>query len=211
MVSPEAERNLRRITAISFIPAFPMLLAGAIITSGVNIGMGILPLVWSSISGIFHLSHYGSDKSSRNPAVTGCIDAFIGCTYLAILIPFWCLEPNRLWRHTNHMMLETYGSTFLMLNSGIHFFIVLNRLFAAVWSGSFSLFSRECPECARNAGHGSPQVTQRTRDGAHYSLLGDVEEGYRDSIDEETAEAPQEPKGRPTSQSGDHEATTSQV
>jgi hypothetical protein len=113
----ETERKLRIITILSAIPGFAICLGGAVASSGVNIGMAIIPLVLGFVYGIYHLTHWGRELSKNLPILSDSIDAVLGIVSVIILIPFWAVETQRLYYHSNFVMLNTYGSAFLMINA----------------------------------------------------------------------------------------------
>ncbi|KAF2501659.1 hypothetical protein BU16DRAFT_577760 [Lophium mytilinum] len=217
----ERTHTLRLITVLTFIPCLGLSLGGAIACNGIIIGMGILPLFCSSLSGLVHMTHKGRTLALRRPDRSVFIDVVIGCMFLGVLIPFWIVERRRLaWmiKQVDFIIVETYASALLMVNAAIHFYIAFTQMYAAVSSAGF-LACRECEECRRKAGR---DTEQRTHDGAQYSpLLNPDEEPYRDSMDTVTGDATEDPQAklsveaveevRPSSARGEEEAMLAQV
>ncbi|KAF2815502.1 uncharacterized protein BDZ99DRAFT_459348 [Mytilinidion resinicola] len=218
MAPTDVERTLRLITVLTFIPCLAFSLGGAIASNGIIIGMGILPLFCSSLSGLVHLTHKGRSLARRRPNLSIAIDVIIGGMFLfGILIPFWVVERRRFaWRikQVDYIIVEAYASALLMVNTAIHFYIAFTQMYAAWFPGGF-LVCRECEECRR-------KTAQRTHDGAQYSpLLYPDEEPYRDSMDTVTGDASEEPRAklsveaveeaRPSSTRDEEEAMLAQV
>lgn len=107
----EVDRFLRIITIGAWIPAFPFLLAHGIVTNLICPVLGIIPMTFSAITGIVHLSG-GAKYRGANILV----DLFCGTFLIGILIPGWCLLSGG-WRwNAGEVMVGTYGTVPMMIN-----------------------------------------------------------------------------------------------
>lgn len=110
---------LRRITILSFVPAFIILFVHGISSSWAFPALGILPLAVSAILGALLLHRdrvaaLGSPIQGLSPGNILYADSALAIWYLAFLIPTWVF----LGRPSDEglIILGTYGSVFLMVN-----------------------------------------------------------------------------------------------
>ncbi|KAF2192141.1 hypothetical protein K469DRAFT_716635 [Zopfia rhizophila CBS 207.26] len=176
MTNPTHERVLRKITIWAMLPAFPMLLSAGIKADAVAAACGIIPLFCSFVMGFVYL-RWTPKADTKRSWIWGFCDIIISVMYLCDLLPIWIIEPLRLWRGGgDFMMLETYGSSFLILNMAVHFYLFLANLNINIHGWSMS---RECPRCAAREQSESPGMATNPS----YSLLG---EEYRDEAEDAT-------------------------
>lgn len=110
---------LRRITILSFLPAFLILLIHGVKSSWAFPALGILPLAVSAVLGALLLHRdrvaaVGSAIQALSPANIFYADTVLAVWYFAFLIPTW-LFLGRPWDR-GLIILGTYGSVFLMVN-----------------------------------------------------------------------------------------------
>lgn len=110
---------LRRITILSFPPAFVILLIHGVGCSWAFPALGILPLAVSAVLGALLLHRdrvaaLGSPIQALSPENIFYADATLAAWYFAFLIPTWVLlhRPSE----EEMIILGTYGSVFLMVN-----------------------------------------------------------------------------------------------
>lgn len=113
---------LRRVTILSFPPAFLILLIHGVGSSWAFPALGILPLAVSALFGglLLHrdrVAALGSPIQALTPENVFYADSALAVWYLAFLIPTWvCL--HRPWQ-SEMVILGTYGSVFLMINLSV--------------------------------------------------------------------------------------------
>lgn len=110
---------LRRITILSFVPAFIILLIHGISSSWAFPALGILPLAVSALLGalLLHRDRVAALGSPIQGLSSGNIfyaDLALAIWYFAFLIPTW-MFLGRPW-DGGLIILGTYGSVFLMVN-----------------------------------------------------------------------------------------------
>lgn len=110
---------LRRVTILSFPPAFLILLIHGVSSSWAFPALGILPLAVSAVLGALLLHRdrvaaLGSPVQALTPENIFYADTTLVIWYLAFLIPTWVF----LGRPSDEeiIILGTYGSVFLMVN-----------------------------------------------------------------------------------------------
>lgn len=110
---------LRRITILSFLPAFFILLIHGVGSSWAFPALGILPLAVSAVLGALLLHRdrvaaLGSPIQSLSPGNIFYADSALALWYFAFLIPTWVFlgRPS----DEEYIILGTYGSVFLMVN-----------------------------------------------------------------------------------------------
>lgn len=110
---------LRRITILSFVPAFLILLIHGVSSSWAFPALGILPLAVSAVLGALLLHRdrvaaLGSPIQALSPENIFYADTALAVWYFAFLIPTWVF----LGRPSDEelIILGTYGSVFLMVN-----------------------------------------------------------------------------------------------
>ncbi|KAL1876977.1 hypothetical protein Daus18300_002585 [Diaporthe australafricana] len=116
---------LRRITILSFPPAFLILLIHGVNCRWAFPALGILPLAVSALLGALLLHRdrvaaLGSPIQALSADNIFYADTVLAIWYFAFLIPTWALlhRPSE----EEMIILGTYGSVFLMVNFGIHFY-----------------------------------------------------------------------------------------
>lgn len=110
---------LRRITILSFLPAFLILLIHGVSSSWAFPALGILPLAVSAVLGALLLHRdrvaaLGSPVQALSPENILYADSALAVWYFAFLIPTWVFL-GRPWDR-GLIILGTYGSVFLMVN-----------------------------------------------------------------------------------------------
>lgn len=110
---------LRRVTILSFAPAFFVLLIHGISSGWAFPALGILPLAVSAVLGAMLLHRdrvaaLGSPVQALSPENIFYADTALAVWYIAFLIPTWAFL-GRPWRRET-IILGTYGSVFLMVN-----------------------------------------------------------------------------------------------
>lgn len=110
---------LRRVTILSFAPAFFILLIHGISSGWAFPALGILPLAVSAVLGAMLLHRdrvaaLGSPVQALSPENIFYADTALAVWYIAFLIPTWVFL-GRPW-HRDTIILGTYGSVFLMVN-----------------------------------------------------------------------------------------------
>lgn len=113
---------LRRITILSFVPAFIILLVHGISSSWAFPALGILPLAVSALLGslLLHrdrVAALGSPIQGLSPGNIFYADTALAIWYFAFLIPTW-MFLSRPWDR-GLIILGTYGSVFLMVNLSV--------------------------------------------------------------------------------------------
>lgn len=113
---------LRRITILSFAPAFFILLIHGVGSSWAFPALGILPLAVSAVLGALLLHRdrvaaLGSPIQALSPGNIFYADSALALWYFAFLIPTWVFlgRPS----HEEYIILGTYGSVFLMVNLSV--------------------------------------------------------------------------------------------
>ena len=125
------ERFLRKVTIATLLPAFPLLIASGAMSGKASsdswnwrqgpiiIFFGLIPTFFSAVTSLMSINTTLDPLDKRPAWRTGLwllIDAFLVAANLAVLLPFWILEPGFMYYHADWMMLETYTTVFLMSN-----------------------------------------------------------------------------------------------
>ncbi|KAK4494846.1 hypothetical protein PRZ48_014202 [Zasmidium cellare] len=139
----EVNRFLRIVTIGCWVPAFPFLLAHGIVTNTVCPVLGIVPMTFSAITALVHLT--GGAKH-RIPNIV--VDLFCGTFLIGVLIPSWIMLSDG-WRGDRGVvMVGTYGTVPMMINFVLHTWFVLREIELRnpfVWS--------RCPHCHGDLTH----------------------------------------------------------
>ncbi|KAL0930403.1 uncharacterized protein CTRU02_214478 [Colletotrichum truncatum] len=145
MVSPSTNIVLRKISIISFVPAFIILFIHGIISSCPFPALGILPLSASAVLGLFivrrdFIAALGSPIQALSPSNIFFADLFLGVFHFIFLLISWVVirEP---WDR-GQIVLGTYGTVPLMVNTGIHFYVLIPQI-----AHMFSRRTCDCPHC----------------------------------------------------------------
>lgn len=113
---------LRRVTILSFVPAFIILLIHGIASSWAFPALGILPLAVSTVLGALLLHRdrvaaLGSPIQALSPGNILYADAALAVWYFLFLIPTWVFLPRP--SDEGLIILGTYGSVFLIVNMSV--------------------------------------------------------------------------------------------
>ncbi|KAI8244503.1 hypothetical protein K4K57_004902 [Colletotrichum sp. SAR 10_99] len=145
MASEATNIVLRKITIFAFPPAFIILLIHGIISNCAFPALGILPLAASAILGLFIIRRdliaaLGSPIQALTPSNVFFADATLGIFHLVFLFISWALIRDP-WDR-GQIVLGTYGTVPLMLDTAIHFWVLLPQI-------GHILVSRrcDCPHC----------------------------------------------------------------
>ncbi|KAF2109564.1 hypothetical protein BDV96DRAFT_651993 [Lophiotrema nucula] len=187
MAPPTNEKTIRIITLASSALGFPILLAAGIVTKGVVPFLSFIPLVCTAILAFLSWRNIRKalDKDDT-PLAWLVLDLANGLGYLGILLPLWIVEPRRIanryhWYGSNtvpnQMMLETYGSCFLIANMLFHFYLTLYRLITLL---AQIRRTPECPKCGETMVYPRPAASKKHGKGPAYSLIGE----YADESEE---------------------------
>ncbi|KAH7321313.1 hypothetical protein B0I35DRAFT_429032 [Stachybotrys elegans] len=152
-----AAHPLRPILAASFLPAFPLCIAGGVLTHRAVPAVGLAPLAASAVSAIV-LPYVGRQAQAdeeeddvhreddetenqeqpeslfiaiaRNPLVTFALDAVLAAALMIVLVFTW-KTANEPYRHTKGglYMLAAYATMPLLLNFCIHLFLLFKALY----------------------------------------------------------------------------------
>lgn len=110
-VVSDSDRMLRNVTIWMWLPAFPFLLAHGIMTNQLRPVLGIIPVTFSAISGLVHVS----GRARYRPA-----NIFTAMFLLGIMIPGWVfMASNNCWHCTdevNSSIVGTYGTVPMIIN-----------------------------------------------------------------------------------------------
>ncbi|KAF2476632.1 uncharacterized protein BDR25DRAFT_67899 [Lindgomyces ingoldianus] len=200
MESSTAFPTLHKINVLTFFPAFAFLLPAGILSSIIP-PMGIIPMFFSFLNGVAHLLRPRNDikKKSCRWFTHPIWDFAICLADLGVLLPLWIIDTQRTYygwhiRPGPMLLLEYYGSVFLMVNMCIHAYLFLASFNWKKLSLPSIGFQRECPHCAQREerdGLLANPVTKSMGKGPRYSLLGGDGE-YRDESAESTPRPSQE-------------------
>ncbi|OCL12309.1 hypothetical protein AOQ84DRAFT_386213 [Glonium stellatum] len=186
MSSEDPAYPLRLLTILTFIPAFPLLLAHGIVSGEVVPAAGIAPLTGSAaLSAFLFYRERQRGSSDDTPVLRSgiilAVDAVLAACIITVLIFTWLIVPGE-WGRGNWVMLATYGTVPLLANLSIHTFEVLRAIAVALYRPTLDV----CPNCNHRL-RNPPKWTRRHGNSeANHSLLT-AEGEYHD--DEDEAEA----------------------
>jgi hypothetical protein len=113
-------RNLRLLTILSFIPAFPLCIAHGVIASSVVPAVGLVPLALSAILGFIIVNDVKIDgKTIAHPAVVFVADSVLAAGLMVVLVFTWAKEGGHSWLgagQAERAMLAAYATVPLLLN-----------------------------------------------------------------------------------------------
>ncbi|KAH6659304.1 hypothetical protein BKA67DRAFT_10211 [Truncatella angustata] len=137
---------LRRLAIIQFPFAFILLLAHGLASNKALPAIGLLPLSLSALLSALilyrdNVSALGSSVQALTASNLLYLDILLAFFQLSLLIPTW-IQLSNSWYHASLVILGTYGSVFMMVNCGIHFYFALKEL----WHMSTSHLCH-CPHC----------------------------------------------------------------
>ncbi|KAF9872280.1 hypothetical protein CkaCkLH20_10107 [Colletotrichum karsti] len=145
MASPTTNVVLRKITIISFPPAFIILLIHGIISNCAFPALGILPIVSSAILGLFIIRRdvvaaLGSPIQALSPSNIFFADLFLAGFHFIFLLISWAMIRDP-WDR-GQVVLGTYGTVPMMVNTGIHLYILIPQI-----GHLFVNRTCDCPHC----------------------------------------------------------------
>jgi len=107
-----ADRGLRLLTILAWIPAFALSLPHGLASGYPCPAVGILPMSFSACVGIFNLT-----KKAKLHGVNIAMDLFCALFLIGVLIASWImLSWTDFSRHARTTMLGTYGTVPMMMN-----------------------------------------------------------------------------------------------
>ncbi|KAK1573949.1 uncharacterized protein LY79DRAFT_524815 [Colletotrichum navitas] len=136
---------LRKVTIITFPPAFILLLIHGIITNCPFPALGILPLFASAILGLFIIRRdlvaaLGSPIQALSPSNVFYADLSLSTFHFIFLFISWATIRNP-WDR-GQIVLGTYGTVPLMIDTAIHLYLLL-----PVIGHMLARRSCDCPHC----------------------------------------------------------------
>lgn len=103
---------LRIITMLTWIPAFALSLPYGIDTGTVVPALGIMPMSFSALMGMVHLTGW-----ARSRVGNLLMEIFCSCFLLGVLIAFWVVLSHKMWKRPSLLMLGSYATVPMMVNS----------------------------------------------------------------------------------------------
>ncbi|KAK8045915.1 hypothetical protein PG996_013979 [Apiospora saccharicola] len=168
---------LRRIAIAQYLFAWILLLAHGIAAEMALPALGLIPLTFSALlSGLLlhrdALSAAGSPIQTLSAQNVMFCDLAIAGLQLLVLVFSW-IDLSNEWRHSmSQTILGTYGTVFLMLDCGIHFYFALTEIFHILTSPRC-----ECPHCRSIHSRGRGGISLPTDENDEYTpLQSDVDE-----------------------------------
>ncbi|KAK7912151.1 hypothetical protein PG985_014632 [Apiospora marii] len=170
---------LRRIAIVQYLFAWILLLAHGIAASAALPALGLIPLTCSALlSGLLlhrdALAAAGSPLQSLSAQNVMMCDLAVGGLQLLLLVFTWIeLSGAHYWHSdTSITILGTYGTVFMMVDCGIHFFFALREIFHILTSPRC-----ECPHCRSLHSRGRGAISLPTSEVQEYTpLQSDVDE-----------------------------------
>lgn len=122
MATISHESALRKITIAAFLPSLPLVVASGIKCEKADgwilpgVWFCLIPTFFSAISSLVWVyldaKRKEEDDSKKRTTIWSYFDFLLAAGHLAALIPVWVVEPHRLNRHADWMMLVTYATCF---------------------------------------------------------------------------------------------------
>lgn len=109
-----SDRVLRLITVVGWIPAMAFSIAHGVIASTIFPALGTIPMSFSCITGLVHLTGYAKRRSANI-----LMDLFVACFLISILVPTWVkMADGSHWWYPGPgvVMLGTYGTMPMMIS-----------------------------------------------------------------------------------------------
>ncbi|KAK8062698.1 hypothetical protein PG997_014795 [Apiospora hydei] len=150
---------LRRIALVQYAFCWILLLAHGIAARTALPALGLLPLTSSALlSGL--LLHRDALAAAGSPVQTSLsaqnvmyCDLVVAGVQLTLLIFSW-IDMSNHWGHNSLTILGTYGTVFMMVDCGIHFYFALKEVFHILLSPKC-----DCPHCRSVHGRGRAGIS----------------------------------------------------
>ncbi|KAK6836074.1 hypothetical protein PG990_013566 [Apiospora arundinis] len=183
--STPVSRFLRRIAIVQYGIAWILLLAHGIAAGWAFPALGLIPLTASFlVSGLLlhrdALAAGGSPVQSLSPQNVMWCDLFIAGLQLLLLIFSW-VELSEKRYEASMVILGTYGTVFMMVDCGIHFYFAFKEI-----SHILNSPRCDCPHCRSVCGRGAGAISLPADE--EYTPLqsdvGDQEPRHEDAMEQ---------------------------